>query len=234
LIIESPLSMNKKYTALITGATGLIGKSCLQQLVEHGSYTKIIVIGRSEPTIRSEKIYFIASDLTDLETLDLRENIDHVYCCLGTTIKKAGSRADFRKVDFDFVVATAQLGLQHNASVFGVVSAIGADKDSSFAYNRVKGEMEETVASIGYKTVHIFQPSLLVGKREEFRFGEKVAEFFMTLFGWLLVGKLRKYRKIKGSTVASCMIDAALSGETGVIVHESDGMNQREKETVRC
>jgi uncharacterized protein YbjT (DUF2867 family) len=216
--------MTKKYIALITGATGLIGKACLQQLIEHDGYSKIIVIGRSAPALKSEKIHYIASDLTNLGALRLDEEIDHVYCCLGTTIKKAGSRAAFRKVDFDFVVATGALGLRHNATVFGVVSAIGANKNSSFAYNRVKGEMEEAVASLGYTTVHIFQPSLLVGKRDEFRFGEKLAEFFMTIFGWLLVGKFRKYRKIKGETVARYMIDAALSGEEGVVIHESDAM----------
>ena len=194
---------------LIAGSTGLVGGHLLHLLLDDERINEVHSLvrkesGQSHPKLREHKIDF---DQLEKDTPDGPFNA--VFCCLGTTIKKAGSQEKFRKVDFEYVKSLAEN--YSSADQFLVVSAMGADKDSKIFYNRVKGEMEKSVKSSGIKTVQIFQPSLLLGDREEFRLGEKIGSIFMRLFSPLMMGSLKKYRPIKAADVAKAMLNASMS-----------------------
>lgn len=212
-------------TALIVGATGLVGGHLVNKLLHSKAYEKVISISRSSLNLNNEKLEEILMSLDQLEELKLDTKIDVIFCCLGTTIKKAGSKENFRKVDFDYVIAAAALGLKHNAHQFSVVSAVGADASSSFFYNRVKGDVEEALKNMEYKSLHIYRPSILGGDREEFRFGEKVASWFMRIFKFLFLGKLKRYAIVEANDVAARMLENAQDDKSGVYIHESETLH---------
>src|SRR5262249_6245579 len=145
-----------------------------------------------------------------------------VFCCLGTTIKVAGSQAAFKKVDYEYPATVAHLAHQQGAKQFLIVTAMGANKSSMIFYNRVKGEVEEAVKKIPFQAIHIFQPSLLLGERKEHRAGEKMGEFFMGLTSALFIGPLKKYKAIEGRAVAGAMVKCANENSKGVFTHQSD------------
>lgn len=209
-------------TALIAGASGLIGKQLTYMLLEQKEYLKVIIMVRQELTIKHHKLEqrVVSYDhlRRDLEGLEA----DDVFCCLGTTMRKAGTRENFRKVDFQYVVDFAKLCKQKGIKNFYLVSALGADAQSSLFYNRVKAETEAEVQQIGFERLYIFRPSLLLGDRYELRLAEKVGGLVARALSPLMLGSLRKYRPIKAVDVARAMMRAALEGETGNFVLESD------------
>ncbi|MGV3539192.1 MAG: NAD(P)H-binding protein [Rufibacter sp.] len=216
--------MESPKVALIAGASGLVGGHLLQLLLQSKRYRRVISIGRSELPLQHPKLQQLVVDFNHLEKHRHALTADDVYCCLGTTIKKAGSQEKFREVDFSYVVHLAKLTSSNFASQFLVVSALGADAESRIFYNRVKGEMEQAVKALPFTAVHIFQPSLLLGNRKETRLGEKAAEMFMKVFGFLFKGPLKKYRAIQASTVANAMLQTSKQDGGGVQVHSSEQM----------
>lgn len=206
-----------KKTALIIGASGLIGKQLVQQLLEDDRYEKVTALVRKPLDIRHEKLDQTRYDF-DWPNADLAIG-DELFCCLGTTIKKAGSQAAFRKVDYDCIVETAKIALGNGTKKIAVVSSIGADKDSSIFYNKVKGETEEALRKLNYDACYILRPSLLMGAREELRMGELVGKLFMTAFSFAVP---KKYKGIEGKQVAKAMIGVMHSDRTGFQILESD------------
>jgi len=144
-------------------------------------------------------------------------NSDHIFCCLGSTQKKAGSRKQFEAIDLLAPVKIAEFAAQNNVESYIVISALGAKKDSPVFYNRVKGKMEQEVIASGIKNTKIVRPSLLLGKRTEFRTGEEIGKFLYSLFGVLFIGKLKKYKAIHAFDVAKAMIILAKSNEKKTI-----------------
>lgn len=209
-------------TAIIAGASGLIGKFCLSYLLMDKNYTKVIVISRTPINIKDSKIDNIVCDFDQLAQHSTKLIADDVYCCLGTTIAVAGSQENFKKVDLEYPIQLAKLSKQNGAKQFLVVSAMGANVKSSIFYNRVKGEMQEMLKSIGFRTVHIFQPSLLTGFRKEYRLGERFAQVMMKIFKPLMLGSLKKYKPIEGMVVAYAMHQKALEEKEGYFIHTSD------------
>ncbi len=214
--------MQEKRTALIVGATGLVGKEVVSLLLKEDAYNKLVVISRRELLLNDDKLIVLVNDFDTLSSLSLPHTVDDVFCCLGTTIKKAGSQANFRKVDEEYVVNTAELALQYEACQFILISAVGANDKARIFYNRVKGEVEEKIIQKGFQTVHIVRPSMLGGARDEFRLGEKLGTWFMRLFSFLFVGKLKRYAVVEAKDVAKSMIRFALENESGVHIHESE------------
>jgi uncharacterized protein YbjT (DUF2867 family) len=212
--------------ALIAGASGLVGGECLHLLLNSPRYNRVISIGRSTLPIRHPKLQQLVVDFNNLEKNRHSLMADDVYCCLGTTIKKAGSKDKFYQVDYTYVVKLAKLTASHFASQFLVVSSLGADAHSRIFYNRVKGEMEEAVKALPFTSVHIFQPSLLLGERQEFRLGEKFATSLMKGVGFIFNGPLRKYKGIPAKAVAKAMLEAAKQDGGGVLVHSSEQMQE--------
>jgi uncharacterized protein YbjT (DUF2867 family) len=196
-----------KKSAVVFGATGLVGKELLSQLISGSDYEKVVAVVRKKLSYPDPKVEQIQID--DFEKLiDLKDKLkaQAFFCCIGTTIKTAGSRAAFAKVDLDIPKKIAQLAEVLSIPSLVVISSIGADSASSNFYLRTKGEMEKSVREIYPGKLRIVRPSLLMGNRDEFRFGEKASVGFMKAFGWMFAGPLRKYRGIYARDVARVMI----------------------------
>src|SRR5436853_360083 len=156
-------------TALIAGATGLVGGHCLRLLLRESAYTRVLAVGRRKAPLEDAKLRQEVVDFATLATGAGSLAADDVYCCLGTTLQQAGGQAAFRKVDFDAVLALAKAARERGAARFFLVSSLGADARSSLFYSRVKGEIEAAVAALPFEAVFILRPSLLLGDRGEFR-----------------------------------------------------------------
>jgi uncharacterized protein YbjT (DUF2867 family) len=208
-------------TALLAGATGLIGAQLLPLLLASERYAKVIVVGRrAVPTIHP-KLVQVTTELDQLEAVRLKLIADDVYCCLGTTMAQAGSKEAFFKVDFLYVVQLAAVSASNFAAQFMVVSSMGADAESNIYYSRVKGEMEAAVRQAPFRAIHIFRPSLLLGERARPRLGERIAAVVLKVLGPLMRGPLLKYRAVTGAAVAAAMLRAAEDDGGGIRVHES-------------
>lgn len=206
--------------ALVAGATGLIGKYLLEELSTSPGYQKVYALVRRPVGVAG--VEEIISDYDALVASILPQGITDVFCSLGTTISKAGSRENFKKVDYEYVLKLAKLVKEIGAKSFFVVSALGANPGSLVFYNRLKGEMERDLESLGFSFLGVFRPSLLEGKREEVRPGETVGQFFAKIVSPFLLGGIRKYRLIHGRTVAKAMIRIAEKEPTGVRILGSD------------
>ena len=205
-------------TALVAGATGLIGRALLGLLQASPHYRRVHVLLRRSPSgagAADPRIRFHVVDFARLpEPLPA---VDDVYIALGTTIKVAGSEAAFRQVDFDFVLNTARAARATGATRLAVVSALGADPRSRIFYNRVKGEMQAAIVRLGYESVAIAQPSLLVGDRAALGQPERTGEVWATrLLGPVMALVPRGVRPIAADKVAAAMLAATLAGAPGV------------------
>lgn len=213
-----------KRTAIVAGASGLVGQKLLNQLLADDLYERVILFGRKAIDINHPALEQCIVDFGQLDTVTVPFKIDDVYCTLGTTIKKAGSQQAFRLVDHDYVVNLAKYAIKSGARRFLVVSAMGADARSRIFYNRVKGEMENTVSDLPMSEKHIFRPSLILGKRSEFRLGELFAQKAAVSIAFIFSGPLKKYRPIKAEAIARAMIKAAKSDKAGTTIYPSDQM----------
>jgi uncharacterized protein YbjT (DUF2867 family) len=210
-------------TALVAGATGLIGKQLLQLLLEDPSYAKVKAITRQPLAIQHIKLENIVLDFSRLSEHAIALQADDVFCCLGTTIRIAKTKVAFRKVDYDYPVALARIAKGEGALQYLLVSALGANKNSGIFYNQVKGEVEEAIAHVSFRTIHVFRPSLLLGDRTEQRAGEGAATLFFKLFGFLIPSK---YKAIDSLKVARAMISFAGENEPGFYFHESQELQK--------
>ncbi len=205
-------------TALVAGYTGLVGRELLAQMLELGAYGQIKTVGRKPPQASSAQLEAVVTELGDLAPLTDQLAADDVFCCLGTTLRAAGSREAFERVDLDMVVDLARVAYAAGARRFFLLSALSANPQSSVFYNRIKGRVESAVREIGYDTLHIVRPSLLLGKRPEARFAEDIGQCLMPMLNPLLRGRWAKYRAVCAKDVASALLELAERKQTGVIV----------------
>lgn len=208
-------------TALVAGATGLVGKQIVQELIANSSWEKVIVVARRELSIQHPKLEVRLINFDQLDQIQLEVKVDACFCALGTTQKKSG-REGMLKVDYEYVLKLAQLCTTHSIPRFIVVSSQGANHNSSFFYIRTKGQMEEAVKKAGIETVYIVRPSLITGEREEFRFSEEMGYYLYKGLQPLMFGKLKKMRPVSGLQIARCMIDLANNDAAGNFTIESD------------
>lgn len=219
----------RQRTAVVLGATGLVGQEVVKELCRREEYSEVTAITRTRLTINHQKLINKIIDFDYLEGMHLGL-VDDVYCCLGTTMKKAGSKAAFRKVDLDYPLQFASLAKKNNVRQFLVISAMGADPSSPFYYNKVKGLMEEQLKEMNLAGLQIFRPSLLLGDREEFRFGESIGAKVMTLAGWAMVGPLRTYKAVRAEQVALAMVEKAIKDpHENVLVYSSAEIEKTER-----
>ena len=209
-------------TALLVGASGLVGKQLLSLLLEDPAYEKVTVIGRKELPIQHKKLSQHVVDFEHLGQAAQRIRAHDGFCCLGTTIRKAGSEAAFRKVDYTYPYEIAKIAKVNGARRFLIVTAVGADPASNVFYNRVKGEIEQTITKMPFDSVHVFRPSILVGEREEFRPWERIGILAMKALSFAMVGGWKKYRPIPAEAVAKAMVRATREGRSGIHIYESD------------
>jgi uncharacterized protein YbjT (DUF2867 family) len=212
--------------ALVAGATGLVGSHLVRRLIDAETWGRVVTVGRRPLDLAHPKLEQRLADFDHPGTLADLPPADDAFCCLGTTIKKAGSEEAFRRVDYDYVLAFARRAMLQGATQFVVVSALGAAAESRVFYNRTKGEMEEAIAALGFDAVQIARPALLLGERGVERPKEKAAELVMKPFTPLLLGPLRKYRPIDADAVAAALVAAAQIRALGVHVYESDELQR--------
>ncbi len=201
--------------AALAGGTGLVGGCLLRELLEEREYGRIVALVR-RPMLGWDAR--VEQRIADFENLDAMNGaaVEDLYCALGTTIAKAGSKAAFRKVDHDYALSFARWGKARGARRFLLVSSVGAGARSSNFYLRVKGELENDVAALGFESLSIFQPSILVGVRMEERRGEALGIRVAVALQSVLVGPLAKYRPMPAERLARAMVKQALHAPPGV------------------
>ncbi|AXJ01080.1 putative conserved protein YbjT [Cyclonatronum proteinivorum] len=212
--------------ALLIGATGLIGSHLLSYLLDAEQYDTVAVVGRRSTGVKHPKL---VEHICDFASMNRHPEIfacDDFYNCMGTTIKKAGSKDAFREVDYTYPLAAANLALAGGAKSCWLVSSIGADITSSIFYLKTKGEVEKAFAEAGFDRTIIFRPAGLLGKRNEFRLKETVGIGFMKLISPLLVGGLKKNRPIEAQHVAYVMAHQPVNHVKGSRVFESHEIQQ--------
>ncbi|MFT6776688.1 MAG: hypothetical protein ACJAV1_000600 [Paraglaciecola sp.] len=208
-------------TALVLGATGLVGKTLVEQLCKDHRYQTVTCLVRKPLSIdffcanadnadsadSADKIQPIVVDFENLQDYQGYFGCQHIYVCLGTTIKKAGSKGAFRKVDFEYVHVAAQLARAQRAVSFVWISSVGANAKSTNFYLRVKGELENAIIGMsGLDNASAVRPSLLLGERDNIRPAEKFASILSPFLSPLLLGGLSKYKPVEAATVAAQMI----------------------------
>ncbi|KZL13987.1 NAD(P)H-binding protein [Pseudovibrio sp. Ad26] len=212
----------KNRVAMVFGATGLIGSEVVRLLLASEAYDEVHAVVRKDPEIKDDKLRLHLTDFSDLSSLQLPMNVTDVFCCLGTTLKKAGSKEAFYAIDFQLAYDLTRLAREAGAEQFLMVSSIGAAAASSNYYLRVKGELEEAVRGLSYPCTKVFRPSLLLGERQEQRFAEGLAGSVLPYLSFLFQGPLRKYRPIESTAVAHALVAGALEGGNGFRVLEGD------------
>lgn len=205
-----------KKTAIILGATGLTGGKLLELLLEDERYGTVKIFSRARLDLSHEKIREFTGDLLKLEQFKAAFTGDEVFCCIGTTKSKTPNNEVYRSIDYGIPVNTAKLCKENKINTLIVISALGANPNSSIFYNRTKGEMEDAVIQARLPKTHLVQPSLISGERKEKRIGEWIFKRLMRLANPVLVGPLEKYRSIRPETIAKAMVWLANHGEERV------------------
>ena len=198
--------MSVEKSCLVFGGTGLVGKKLILQLTSDTRYKKVIVANRTIQNYPNSKIEERIIDYNNLEDSSALFNVDDVFICLGTTIKKAGSKKAFEMVDLEYPKVISQLSKKFGVKTLVHISVLGANPKSSNFYVKTKGRAEEEISKLGPMNSYAVRPSMLFGNREEFRIGESIGKFFMKSLAFLMIGGLKKYRGIYDVDVANSMI----------------------------
>jgi len=222
---EALTRMEQPKKALLLGATGLVGKQLLDKLLASPAYAEVTAIVRKPLPERPKLKQVVLADFSAMSGAAF-EGAEDVFCALGTTIKQAGSQARFREVDYDYPVKAAQLAKAAGAKRYVLVSSMGADPASNIFYSRVKGETEAAIRALRLPMTSIVRPSLLLGPREQFRFGERAAAVLSRPLGFLFRGPLAKYRPIQAKDVAAVMLRVAQMYAPGTHVYENDQLHR--------
>ena len=221
--------MEKKKTAILLGATGLTGGLLLQELLKDERFHKIILFSRSSVKLSNPKIEEYLIDLFELENYQDLFKGDVVFCCVGSTQKKTPNNETYKKVDFGIPVTAAKLAKENSIPTFIVVSALGANAESKFFYNKTKGEMENAVLQQNIPETYILRPSLISGDREEKRPFEFAWKQVMKLANFIMLGPLKKFRSIPAETIAIAMKILSLKPYSAKII-ESETIKKIAKE----
>jgi uncharacterized protein YbjT (DUF2867 family) len=216
--------MNNK-TALVFGATGLIGNLLLEELIKSAAYREIRIFVRNTAGISHPNVIETIIGFDPAEAYAEQIKGDDLFICLGTTIKKAGSVKKMEEIDRDLPIKIAAIASSNGVKRVAVVSSLGASIGSKNYYLRIKGEMEEGILKLKFENIAIIRPSMLLGERKEKRTGEAVGKIVMETFKPLLKGKFRKYRAIHGRDVARAML-TILQKEPVKNVYESDELQK--------
>lgn len=200
-------------TAILIGATGLVGAACLQQLLESPAYRRVIAVSRRPVPVKHRKLVRVETAFDQLGMALQGHEADDAFCCLGTTIRQAGTKAEFHKVDFGYALEFAAATRRQGASHFLLVSALGANAHSPVFYNRVKGLLEKEVEALGFPRLSIFRPSLLLGTRGQERPAEALGIRLATLVSPFLRGPLSAIHPVPGADLGAALVACALADE---------------------
>ncbi len=210
----------KPKTALVIGATGLVGSTLIPLLLASPAYNKVILLVRKPLALAHPKLSQTVLDFDHPDPALLRG--DDLFCAIGTTLKKAGSKENQYKIDCTYPYELGKLARANGCQQFVLVSSLGADAQSSNFYLRTKGELEAKITGLGFHNLVIVRPSLILGDRGELRVGERIGTVAATFLGPFMVGSLRKYRGITAEKIAKAMLTLANGGFRGKTIVESD------------
>jgi uncharacterized protein YbjT (DUF2867 family) len=202
-------------TALVIGATGLIGRSLVFELLKSPHFSKVTVLVRRNIEIKHDKLNQILLDFDELDQYKEAIVADTIFCCLGSTKSKTPDPIFYKQIDFDYPLTVAKIAKENGASHYLLVSSLGASVDSSIFYSKLKGEVEAAISEIGFKAFSIFRPSLLLGSRNESRPLETVTQYLMRVLNPLFIGPLKLYKAIKGTEVAKALLKKAIEAKPG-------------------
>lgn len=206
-------------TANVIGATGLVGKQLVSQLLENEHFGKVRIFVRRDSGLSHPKLEQLIVDFADEKTWAKKLTGDVLFSALGTTLKQAGSKAKQYEVDFTFNLNFAQKAKANGIENYVLVSSIGANSKSALFYTRIKGELDDTVANLGFENLTILRPSYLSGERDEKRWMEELS---LPVVGFVTKLILKKYRPISGETVAKAMINGVLKPHPEKTIWEAD------------
>lgn len=215
--------MSEKIASIL-GATGMVGSYLLDELLNDDFFDTVRVIVRRPFQKTHPKMEVKLVDFDDAESLKLSlEETTVLFCCIGTTQKNVkGDKELYRKIDFDLPLKAARYAKEAGCDKLIIISSVGANAKSRTFYLQLKGELENAIRSIGIKTVHVMQPSMLLGRREEKRTGESLLQGTMKFLSGAFAGSMRKFRAVHGQTVAEAMLNAAKNDEQGFFRHTYD------------
>ena len=216
-------------TALVLGSTGLIGKELLNNLLASTHYNNIIIFVRKKIDLSHPKLKQILVNFNTIENYKELIKGDDFFCTIGTTIKIAGSKKEFKKVDLEYPTQFAKYAQENDVAQFLIISSLNANVNSTNFYLKTKGELQDYLKNTTFKSVSVLQPSLLLGKRSEFRLAEKIGGFLSKAFPFLFVGSLKKYKPIEAKTVATAMIKIAMKENLGFTIYKSNTIQEMAK-----
>ncbi|MBK9064893.1 MAG: NAD(P)H-binding protein [Acidobacteria bacterium] len=211
-------------SAIVAGASGLVGERLLRRLLAGGSYDRVIAFVRGPINLTHKKLEQRTVDYERMGRMSAFPRADDVFCCLGTTIRKAGSPEAFHKVDVGYVARLAEVSVRAGSTQFLLVSAVGASAQSGNFYLRCKGEAEDMVRTLPYRGVQIFRPSFLIGHRRERRAGEALGVALARVLSVAMLGPAARYRPIRADDVAKAMVAVAQEAPPGIHVYETKAM----------
>ena len=218
----------QQKTATIIGSSGMIGTYLFNLLLQDKSFETIRIIVRHNTTKAAANLEVKLIDFENEAAFKSAiDGSDTVFCCIGTTQKNVkGDKALYRKIDVDIAVNAARYCKATNCQKFVIVSAVGANSKSSNFYLQLKGEMESAVKATKIKAIHIMQPSMLLGDRNEKRLGESIGQTVMKLFSFLLIGKAQKYKPIHGNVLAQAMLNVSKNNAAGCFTYQYNDIVQ--------
>jgi uncharacterized protein YbjT (DUF2867 family) len=199
--------MTQNKTAIVLGSTGLVGSNLVQKLLQNNQFSRIKIIVRRPSGITHPKIKEYIVNFDELSSKDTMFKGDTLFSCMGTTIKKAGSKDAQYKVDFTYQYEVAKNAISNGVTNYVLVSSANANANSKVFYSRIKGELDEAIMKLSFERIIIFRPSILMGEREERRLGEELGSTIINCVG-KIIPSLKKYRSIKGKEVANAMVAA--------------------------
>lgn len=209
------------YKVILVGGSGLIGSHLLSELIRSGEISQILLILRKPMDIPDPKVQELIINFDELESYSAEIKGDIIYSCLGTTRGVTPDPVHYRKIDLEYPLTLAEIGLKNGVSQFHIVSSLGADSSASNSYLKLKGELEEKLKKLKLPSLHIYQPSFLTGNRNEHRLAEKILSPIIRLIDPLLLGPLKKFRSINAATVARAMHNQSLKDLKGTFIYPS-------------
>lgn len=219
-------------TIILAGSSGLIGSHLLQLCLESTQVAKVICLNRRKVLGEHPKLEERIIDFNHLVSLPDFPEADAVCCCLGTTMKKAGSKEAFRKVDYHYTLDLGKAARNQGIPHLLLVSSLGASTQTSNFYLKTKGEIEEALNRLAFPSLTLLRPSFLLGERKENRVAENIGKWIFQTFGFLLAGPLKKYKAIHANTVARAMLNSILKEKPGTMILESDRVAGLGKESI--
>lgn len=210
-----------KYIAMVLGSSGLIGMETINLLLKNNKYQTVYAISRTALPIENDKLIQILADAESIKDKIKNLHIDHFFSCIGTTASKTPDKEKYYAIDLNYPMQVAQILHNNGCESMCLVSSIGANASSKNFYLKLKGDVEIAAQQVGFKSLHIFRPSFLLGNRKEFRLLERVIQFFYPIINLFLVGKLKDYRSIEAKDIASAMINVSISAQTGTYMYQT-------------